>query len=91
MSSLVTLIILTVLKSRRRMWFICLEQSILTRLLVLMEFQEKILKLTANSLSPSLTKLFNQSLIKGIYPDDWKIAKVVPVFKNGLKNSLNNY
>ena len=51
----------------------------------------EILKLTANILSPSLTKLFNQSLIKGIYPDDWKIAKVVPVFKNGLKNSLNNY
>ena len=51
----------------------------------------KILKLAADILFPSLTKLFNQSLIKGIYPDDWKIAKVVPVFKNGPKNSLNNY
>ena len=51
----------------------------------------KILKLAADILSPSLTKLFNSSFIKGIYPDDWKIAKVVPVFKNGPKNSLNNY
>ena len=51
----------------------------------------KNLKLVADILSPSLTKLFNQSLIKGIYPDDWKIAKVVPVFKNGPKSSLNKY
>ena len=51
----------------------------------------KILKLAADILSPSLTKLFNSSFIKVIYPDDWKIAKVVPVFKNGPKNSLNNY
>ena len=51
----------------------------------------KILKLAADILSPSLTKLFNQSLIKGIYPDSWKIAKVFPVFKNRPKNSLNNY
>ena len=30
--------------------------------------------------SPSLTKIFNQSLIHGIYPDDWKMGKVVPFF-----------
>ena len=47
----------------------------------------KILKLAADILSPSLTGLFNQSLIQGIYPDDWKIAKVVPVFKNGTKKT----
>jgi hypothetical protein len=27
-----------------------------------------------------------RSIIQGIYPDDWKIAKVVPVFKNGARN-----
>ena len=47
-------------------------------------FPGKFLRLTYN-LSPSLTKLFHQSLIQGIYPDDWKIAKVVPVFKTDLK------
>ena len=47
--------------------------------------------LSADVVSPSLTKIFNQSLIQGIYPDDWKIAKVVPVFKNGARNDLNNY
>jgi hypothetical protein len=29
--------------------------------------------------------------MQGIYPDDWKIAKVDPVFKNGARNDLNNY
>ena len=51
----------------------------------------KILKLAADILAPSLTKIFNQSLNHGIYPDDWKIAKVVPVFKNGARNDLNNH
>ena len=47
--------------------------------------------LSADVVSPSLNKIFNQSLIQGIYPDNWKIAKVVPVFKNGARNDLNNY
>ena len=51
----------------------------------------RILRLSADVVSPSLTKIFNQSLIQGIYPDDWKIAKVIPVFKNGARNDLNNY
>ena len=51
----------------------------------------RILRLSANVVSPTLTKIFNQSLIQGIYPDDWKIAKVIPVFRNGARNDLNNY
>ena len=27
----------------------------------------------------------------GIYPSDWKLAKVTPIFKNGSKSDLNNY
>ena len=27
----------------------------------------------------------------GIFPSDWKIAKVSPIFKNGSKSDLNNY
>ena len=38
-----------------------------------------------------LFREFIQSLIQGIYPDDWEIAMVVPVFKNGAWNYLNNY
>ena len=51
----------------------------------------RLLKIAADILSPSLTKLFNRSLSKGIYPTDWKMAKVLPIFKNGKKCDLSNY
>ena len=38
-----------------------------------------------------LTELFNLSLKSGEYPDDWKLAKVSPVFKAGERNDPNNY
>ena len=36
------------------------------------------------------TQLSNQSLVTGISPSDWKMAKVSPIFKNGAKSDLNN-
>ena len=35
--------------------------------------------------------LFNYSFRYGIFPDCLKIAKVVPIFKKGDKNEINNY
>ena len=32
-----------------------------------------------------------QSLLTGIYPSDWKLAKVTPIFKAVSKTDLNNY
>jgi hypothetical protein len=52
---------------------------------------DRLLKIAADILSPSLTKIFNRSLSKGIYPTDWKMAKVLPIFKNGKKCDLSNY
>ena len=40
---------------------------------------------------PSLTGIFNQSLVTGIFPSDWKMAKESPIFKNGFKSDLKNY
>jgi len=34
---------------------------------------------------------FNQSLIMGIFPSRWKIAKVFPLHKGGEKNLATNY
>ena len=51
----------------------------------------KLLKIAADVVSPSLTCIFNQSLLTGIYPSDWKLAKVTTIFKNGSKSDLNNY
>ena len=39
----------------------------------------------------SLTEIFNRSLSKGIYPSDWKMARVFPIFKNGEKCDRSNY
>ena len=36
----------------------------------------------------TLTMLFNQSLSMGVYPDDWKMARVTPIFKDGGKEIL---
>ena len=51
----------------------------------------RLLKIAANVVAPSLTGIFNQSLVTGIFPSDWKMAKLSPIFKNGSKSDLNNY
>ena len=51
----------------------------------------KILKNCARSLAYPLTILFNLSFLTGLIPPDWKLASVVPVFKMGDKNSVENY
>ena len=43
----------------------------------------RMLKETARSISSSLTDVFNFSLRVGVYPSQWKEAKVTPVHKTG--------
>lgn len=42
-------------------------------------------------LTPVLSELFNNSLRSGIFPDLWKIAVIVPVFKSGKSGDVSNY
>ena len=35
--------------------------------------------------------IFNVSLQRAIFPDDWKLAKVTPIFKEGNKADCGNY
>ena len=51
----------------------------------------KLLKIAADIVASSLTSIFNQSISVGIFPIDWKLARVSPVFKKGKKSDLNNY
>ena len=51
----------------------------------------KLLKMAASIVAPSLTAIFTKSIITGIYPIEWKTARVTPVFKKGVKSNLNNY
>jgi hypothetical protein len=55
------------------------------------EIPGRILKVTANQISPSPTRLYNKSLHVGIVPDEWKLANVVLVFKKGEKDRVENY
>ena len=41
--------------------------------------------------SVSLTYTVNMSLTTGIFPDDWKVARVSPICKGGIKTNPNNY
>ncbi len=42
----------------------------------------KMLRSAAYSIASSLTNLFNQSLTTGIYPKEWKLARIVPIPKS---------
>ena len=51
----------------------------------------KLLKISASVISASITVIFNTSISTGIFPDEWKLARVTPIFKSGKTSDLNNY
>lgn len=51
----------------------------------------RILKDSNDVITPILTQIFNCSLHSGIFPDDWKKARVSPIYKNGEKEECGNY
>ena len=55
------------------------------------EISARMLKETAPAIAPGLTQLFNLSLTTGCFPDDWKLARVVPVPKSSDHSSPSNY
>ena len=50
-----------------------------------------ILKIACPVVSKSLAKIFNASLETGIFPEVWKLARVAPIFKTGVKSDMSNY
>jgi hypothetical protein len=51
----------------------------------------KMLKLSCDIIAPSLTYIFNLSISSGIYVDDWKRARVIPVYKTEDRTKCENY
>ena len=49
------------------------------------------IKLCAKELCAPLKLIFNNILVTGIYPDQWKMANVTPVHKKDNKQITNNY
>lgn len=50
-----------------------------------------ILKTYGELLIPILTAIFNNSIQSATFPAAWKLARLVPVFKTGAKDSARNY
>ena len=51
----------------------------------------KMLKGVSKSVSKPLCIWMNRSFDEGIFPDIWKLANVIPIFKNGDKSQPCNY
>ena len=51
----------------------------------------KILKISSYLIAPSLTAIFNMSLKSGIYIDEWKMARVIPIYKSENRSKCENY
>ena len=48
----------------------------------------RVLKECSNEISPILALIYNESLVRGEIPDEWRQAIVSPVFKKGEKNTM---
>ena len=51
----------------------------------------RILKVAANSIAPSLMHIFNHGLISNCFPDEWEMARLVPIHKKGPRDLIENY
>ena len=50
-----------------------------------------LLKICSNFYVKPLTYLINKSIEEGIFPNELKLARVVPIFKSGDPSSIWNY
>ena len=51
----------------------------------------KLIRECADLISIPLCKIFNKTLSSCLFPDDWKCARVTPLFKQGERTDVNNY
>ena len=51
----------------------------------------RLLKEACPEIVPSLTHIINLSIRCGYFPDEWKISKVLPLYKEDIKSDPNNY
>ena len=55
------------------------------------DIPSKLLKLLNEDVLIALSYIFNLSLKQGKFIDCFKVAKIVPVYKSGKRNDINNY
>jgi len=50
-----------------------------------------LLKIAAPVIANSLTTIFNRIIETGVFPDQWKTSKVLPLFKKDDRKDMSNY
>ena len=50
-----------------------------------------ILKKCAVAIGYPLTTVFNESLVCGEFPSNWKISHITPIFKSGSRKRISDY
>ena len=67
---------------------LCLNRNTLD----VLDMDSLLLRKSALVIAPAPTHIFNLSLYHGIIPNDWKMARITPIFKNKrTKHDPNNY
>ena len=49
------------------------------------------LKIGMAVLAPELSTIFNRSISEGVFPNNWKVARVAPIYKGGPTENRSNY
>ena len=49
------------------------------------------IKLSIDIISPIIAKIFNICFLQGVFPNSFKLAEVIPVYKSGNRTDPNNY
>ena len=55
------------------------------------EISSNLLKKVADLIAEPLVYLYNQSMLTGVFPNQLKHSKIIPIFKKGSKSLLENY
>ena len=55
------------------------------------KLSSRLIRECADLISPYVSIIFNCCLTIGIFPDDWKLVKVTPIFKQGDRSDMSNY
>lgn len=50
-----------------------------------------LLKTIAHEISEPLAIIINNCFLKGFFPDEWKHAKIIPIYKKGSRSTAKNY
>ncbi len=55
------------------------------------KISSRLIRECSDLIAESLCLIFNRSITTGIFPNEWKCAKVIPIHKQGKRNCVDNY